>query len=53
MFLNKTPPEWAQGFITIKDLCIVTGPGFITADEFVKCHTPRKHINNHGYLDYL
>ena len=54
MFLNKTPPAWAKGlFITIKDLCTVTGPAFITADEFIKSHTPRKHIHNPGYLDYL
>ena len=54
MFLNKTPPAWAKGlFITIKDLCTVTRLGFITADEFVKSHTPRKHIHNTGNLDYL
>ena len=29
MFLNKTPPAWAKGlFITIKDFCTVTRPGF-------------------------
>ena len=54
MFLNKTPPVWAKDlFITIKDLCTVTRPGFITADEFIKSHTPRKHIHNPGYLDFL
>ena len=55
VFLNKTPPAWAKGlcFVTIKDLCTVTPPGFITADEFIKSHTPRKHIDNPGYLDYL
>ena len=54
MFLNKTPPAWAKGlFITIKDLCTVTRLGFITADEFTKSHTPRKHIHNPGNLDYL
>ena len=54
MFLNKTPPAWAKGlFITTKDLCTVTSPAFITADEFIKSHTPRKHIHNPGYLDYL
>ena len=54
MFLNKTPPAWAKGlFITIKDLCTVTRLGFIIADEFVKSHTPHKHIHNHGNLDYL
>ena len=40
-------------FITLKDLCTVTRPGFITADEFVKSHTPRKNIHNPGCLDYL
>ena len=55
VFLNKTPPAWAKGlcFVTIKDLCTVTLPGFITADEFIKSHTPCKHIYNPGYLDYL
>ena len=54
MFLNKTPPAWAKGwFITIKDLCTVTSPAFITADEYIKSHTPRKHIHNPGYLDNL
>ena len=54
MFLNKTPPAWTKVlFITIKDLCPVTRPGLITADEFVKCYTPRKHIHNPGYLGYL
>ena len=54
MFLNKTPPACAKGlFITIKDLCTVTRPVFITADEFIKSHAPRKHIHKPGYLDYL
>ena len=54
MFLNKTPPAWAKGlFIMIKDLCTVTRLGFIIADEFVKSHTPRKHIHNPGNLNYL
>ena len=54
MFLNKTPSVWAINFfITIKDLCTATSPGFIAADEFIKSHTPRKHIPNHGYLVYL
>ena len=37
----------------IKDLCTVTPPGFITADEFIKSHTLRKHIDKPGYLDHL
>ena len=54
MFLNKTPPASAKGlFIAIKDLCTVTRSVFITAVEFIKSHTPRKHIHNPGYLDYL
>ena len=54
MFLNKTPPAWAEGlFITIKDLCTVTSPGFITAGEFIKFHTLHKHIHLPGYLDYV
>ena len=54
MFLNKTPPAWAKDlFFTIKDFCTVTRPGFINADEFIKSHTPREHIHNPGYLDYL
>ena len=40
-------------FIAIKDLCTVTRPGFITADEFIKSHNARKHTHNPGYLDYL
>ena len=44
MFLNKTLPAWAKGlFIAIKNLCTVTRPDFITADEFIKSQTPRKH----------
>ena len=47
-------PAWGKGlFVTIKDLCTVTRPGFITADEFIESHTRRKHIHNPGYLDYL
>ena len=54
MFLNKTLPAWTKGLPnTIKNLCTVTIPGFITADEFIKSHTPRKHIHNPRYLDYL
>ena len=51
MFLNKTRPAWSKGlFITKKDLCTVTYPGFITADEFIKSHTPRKHIHIHIHI---
>ena len=54
MFLNKTTPTWAKClFITANDLCTVIRPGFTTADEFIKSHTPRKHIRYPGYLDYL
>ena len=54
MFSNKAPPAWAKGlFITLKDLCTVTRPGFITADEFIKFHNRRKYIHNPGYPDYL
>ena len=54
MFLNKTPsPQAKLLFITTKDLCTITHPGFIFADEFIKSHTPRKHIHNPRYLDYL
>ena len=54
MFLNKTPPAWAKDlFITIKGLCTVTRPGFTTENEFIKSHTPLKHIYNPGYVDYL
>ena len=54
MFLNKTTPTWAKClFITAKDLCTVIRPGFTPADEFIKSHTPRKHIRYPGYLDYL
>ena len=54
MFLNKTLPTWAKVlFITIKNLYTVTCPGFISVDEFIKSHTPRKHIHSPGYLDYL
>ena len=53
MFLNKTPPAWEKVlFITIKDRCTVTRPGFITANEFIKSHIPRKHIHKPEYLDY-
>ena len=54
MFLTKALQAWAKGLlITIKDSCNVMRPGFITADEFFKSHTPRKHIHNPGYLNYL
>ena len=54
MFLIKPPPAWAKGlFITIKDLRTVTRLGFIAVDEFIKSHTPCKHIHNPGYQDYL
>ena len=54
MFLRKTPTMWVKElFITIKDLCTVTRPGFITAVEFIKSRTPHKHIHNRAYLDYL
>ena len=54
MFLNKRPPAWTKVlFMTIKDLCTVTHPALITADEFVKPYTPCKHIHNPGYLGYL
>ena len=44
MFLNKAPPAWAKGlFITVKNLCTETRPGFITADEFTKSHTPQTY----------
>ena len=39
-------------FSTIKDICTVTRPDFITADEFIKFLIPRKHIHNPGYLGY-
>ena len=54
ILLKKTRPAWSKGlFNTLKDLCTVTRPGFITADEFIKSHNLRKHIHNSGYLDYL
>ena len=40
-------------FIRTKNFCTVTRPCFITADEFIKPHTPRKHIHNPEYIDYL
>ena len=52
MFLNKTPKAWLEGLvITIKDIFTVTCQGFITADEFIKSHTPLKNIYNPGYSD--
>ena len=49
--INKT--RFIYLFITKKDLFSVIPPGFITADEFIKSQTQRKHIYNPGYLDYL
>ena len=54
MFLYKTPTAWAKSlFITMEDLCTVTRTGLITADQFIKSHTPRKHIHNLGNLGCL
>ena len=54
MFLYKTPTAWAKSlFITMEDLCTVTRTGLITADQFIKSHTPRKHIHNPGNLGCL
>ena len=48
--MEKPPADIIQN-ITIKYLCTVTRPGYITADEFIKSHTPRKYIHNPGYQD--
>ena len=49
MFLNITTPVSAKGlFMTIKDLCTERLPDFITADEFIKFHTPFYHRKENG-----
>ena len=53
-FLNKPPPVWAKDkFKIVKDLCNATHKGFITANELINSHTPRKHIHNPKQQDYI